>query len=92
MDIFFLFSTIIPYIMDFTKDNKIDKYLGELSFPIYISHILVINIFREFNLSNDLKLFLIITITLAMSILLIRINLPIERYRKYRLLNKYHDH
>lgn len=33
---------ILPKIFLATKDNKIDRYIGELSYPLYVSHMLVI--------------------------------------------------
>ena len=39
-----LFSTLIlllPFIFLFQKQNKFDSWIGELSYPIYINHFLV---------------------------------------------------
>jgi len=36
-----MFFLAIPFIFILTKKNKFDKYIGELSYPIYISHIFV---------------------------------------------------
>ncbi len=38
----------IPFIFTALKDNTIDRYIGELSFSIYISHHLIVSIFRSF--------------------------------------------
>ena len=32
----------LPFIFSITKNNKLDRYIGELSYPLYISHMLVI--------------------------------------------------
>ena len=37
-----LFLLAIPYIFRITKNDSIDGILGELSYPIYICHFLVI--------------------------------------------------
>lgn len=36
-----LFLTI-SQLFDSTKDNKLDRYIGELSYPVYITHMLVV--------------------------------------------------
>ena len=38
----------IPFIFLALKDNAIDRYIGELSFSIYISHHLIVSVFRSF--------------------------------------------
>lgn len=38
----------LPVIFSITKNNKIDRYIGELSYPLYISHMLVIWIVSSF--------------------------------------------
>lgn len=35
------FSACVPFVFILSKKWKIDRYLGELSYPIYISHLLV---------------------------------------------------
>ena len=38
----------IPFVFNALKNNSIDKYIGELSFAIYISHLLVVSVLRVF--------------------------------------------
>lgn len=38
----------IPFIFLALKDNVLDRYIGELSFSIYISHHLIVSVFRSF--------------------------------------------
>ncbi|MCF8321914.1 MAG: acyltransferase [Flavobacterium sp.] len=44
-----IFGTALSFVFRLTKNGKIDKYIGELSFPIYISHIFVFTIITHFN-------------------------------------------
>ena len=37
----------IPPLFKLTKDNKLDRFLGELSYPLYLCHFLVIDIFAQ---------------------------------------------
>jgi peptidoglycan/LPS O-acetylase OafA/YrhL len=42
----------IPFIFLAFKDNKADRYIGELSFSLYISHHLIISILRPYFFSH----------------------------------------
>ena len=37
----------IPFLFKSSKDNKIDRFLGELSYPLYLCHFLIIDIFAQ---------------------------------------------
>ncbi len=37
----------IPFLFKFTKNNKFDRFLGELSYPLYLCHFLIIDIFAQ---------------------------------------------
>ena len=41
---FGILVAVIPVLFLLTKDNPIDRYVGELSYPIYIAHMLVLMI------------------------------------------------
>lgn len=48
MLIYYLFVFIsIPFLFNYTKYNKFDRFLGELSYPLYLCHFLVIDIFAQ---------------------------------------------
>lgn len=40
--LYFTLTLLIPYIYRYFKDIKFDRSLGELSYPIYISHIIIL--------------------------------------------------
>lgn len=45
---YYLFVFIsIPFLFDLTKNNKFDRFLGELSYPLYLCHFLIIDIFAQ---------------------------------------------
>ncbi len=48
----------IPFVFLAFKNNKIDRYIGELSFSIYISHHLIVSILRSYFFSHPHYLFL----------------------------------
>lgn len=86
--ILFLFSFIfIPIIFNLFKNNKIDRFIGELSFPVYISHFLIIDILTHFTNLNHQYLGITTTIiSIIFSIFLLKLVIkPIDRIRQSRL-------
>ena len=82
---YLLFTLSIPTIFSFTKYNTFDKLLGELSYPIYISHALIISIVREFDPNPTVYVISIILLTIVISTTLNFITKPIETFRSVRL-------
>jgi len=86
--ILFLFSFIfIPFIFNLFKNNKIDRFIGELSFPVYISHFLIIDILTHFTSLPQQFLGLttaVFSILFSIIILKFIIN-PINRFRQSRI-------
>lgn len=79
----------VPFLFILSKTWKYDRYLGELSYPIYISHMLVITCFLQLKLPTFGSLGLTVTIcTLIMAILLNElIGKRIEKIRQRRVSN-----
>lgn len=76
----------IPFLFNQLKNNDIDKYLGELSYPMYVSHILIFYVTQIPSISYLHNGTLIAFITIIFSILLIQfVANPIEKYRQSRL-------
>ena len=86
--ILFVFSFVfIPFIFNLFKNNKTDRFIGELSFPVYISHFLIIDILTHFtNLPYILlgSISAIISIIFSVFILIFFIK-PIDRLRQNRI-------
>ncbi len=86
--ILFLFSFIfIPFIFNLFKNNKIDRFIGELSFPVYISHFLIIDILTHFTALPQQFLGLTTAIiSILFSIIILKfINNPINLFRQSRI-------
>jgi peptidoglycan/LPS O-acetylase OafA/YrhL len=80
----------LPFIFELSKHSKLDARIGELSYPIYISHMLVIGclspILRMLGLQEQKGLMACI-FTVIVSVLLVRlISDPIEKIRQSRVL------
>ena len=77
-----LFPFAIPYLFDLTKNNKIDRLIGNLSYPIYIVHYSVLKFCWDSGFSQvNIGLFvLIVSILIGVAIHFL-IEKPIEKYR-----------
>jgi peptidoglycan/LPS O-acetylase OafA/YrhL len=86
-----LFLSVIaflPFSFEATKRSKIDRFLGNLSYPIYISQSLIIRIVsaKKFPKLIDVgftSLIIVIILALLVNLLLVE---PIERYKAQRIM------
>ncbi len=79
----------MPAIFIYTKESRLDNYLGELSYPIYISHLFVLNA-TTYKLLKGESGFLLYILSMALvilfSALLVHMVIrPIEKYRQARV-------
>ncbi len=84
---FYLLSFLtIPFIFHLTKTRKWDAIIGEYSYPVYITHIMVNDLLKLFGFENTQHGEMNLFITLFFSWVLIRLVVnPVERIRKARL-------
>jgi len=79
----------IPFIFQMTRNNSKDNRIGELSYPIYITHLLIIYIVRILFDYYDVQLDMgptIIIITIIVSYVLLKLVAdPIEKLRQSRV-------
>lgn len=81
-----LIAISLPYVFKGFKNNTIDRYVGELSFSIYISHHLLVSIFRGYFFKNY-QLLSYYGIVVVMSSIVLAVALhhilvaPLEKYR-----------
>ena len=69
-----------------TSKSRLDRFIGELSYPVYVVHILVINILGDFMVRGSLFTVLAASITVFVSIALVKyVQAPTEKYRMLRL-------
>lgn len=74
-----------PILFKYTKNLKTDRLLGELSYPIYITHMFVLNLVKAAGVTNYHN---VITISgsVVLSIILIKlVGNPIEKIRQSRV-------
>ena len=80
----------LPALFFVTKKNKLDNFLAEFSYPIYLVHFSVIHLVdavlqKQLMFNQSLRVVLVVFLTLAMSYLLIvAVERPVDRFRKKR--------
>lgn len=76
----------IPMLFIYLKNSKTDNWIGQLSYPMYISHILIIKIIYSLPFAFLKQSWCMVTATVIFSLLLdIGIARPVEIYRQKRL-------
>jgi peptidoglycan/LPS O-acetylase OafA/YrhL len=76
----------IPFIFNFLKRNSIDKYIGELSYPIYVSHFFVLTCCHLQSYMLLKSAYVVVLLTIIFSYILnLVLTKPIEEYRQSRL-------
>ena len=72
-----------PLLFNLTRASKLDNALGQLSYPIYLSHVLVIDVVRGLDLGHVDKGLVATVVTIVLSAALyIVVDRPIERIRR----------
>ncbi len=76
------FVGLLPFVFRFTAKNNLDRQIGELSYPIYLLHGLVLYLNARWQLNS---LLFVLVLTVVLSVLLDRFLLQkIETYRQKR--------
>lgn len=86
-ELFFIaFFISIPYIFQLSKKSKIDRYIGDLSYTLYICHIFILTIVNKLNFLIINKGITVILLSFIISIILKHLlSDNIEKYRQNRL-------
>lgn len=91
-DFIYLFSIccVLPVIFKFTGSNRIDRWIGELSYPMYISHTLLLlvvrGIMQHYHIAEVYFSLIVIITTICFSFVLISlIGKRLENYRAKRV-------
>ncbi len=83
---FITFCLAIPFVFIFTKNSKFDAFIGDLSFPIYLSHVLIKQILEGNKYTQLHGGIIIAMVTILFSFFLNHyISKPIEHYRQSRI-------
>jgi peptidoglycan/LPS O-acetylase OafA/YrhL len=82
-------SVSLPFIFIAFKESKIDRYIGELSYPFYLSHWQIVELSRfemvKYNLSHGLMVVISFLLTIVVSCVLVNtVGRKIESIRIFR--------
>lgn len=81
----------IPFVFELSKSSKLDRYIGEMSYPIYISHLIFLDISRRiiihFGLKDSYQSAMTALLSIACSAILIKfVSQKIEYFRVKRVV------
>jgi peptidoglycan/LPS O-acetylase OafA/YrhL len=81
------FCICLPFIFERTKRLRFDGFVGDLSYPVYLNHVLLISMFGYFGFSTSRWLGLILAGASILFALILNelIANPIERFRQRRV-------
>jgi peptidoglycan/LPS O-acetylase OafA/YrhL len=80
----FAFFVSMPFIFDLTKNNRTDRFLGNLSYSIYMVHFLIIALVEEYR--EEYSIFMVLLpILVASLIVYFSIEAPVDRWRQGRV-------
>ena len=84
-----IFAGAVPFLFALTKDNKWDRAIGELSYPLYLCHIFVqLFVFSKMRATPQDASWIIAGISIGLALAIhLGVELPIERLRR-RLASK----
>lgn len=81
----------LPVLFHLTRAHKIDAYIGEYSYPIYIFHYMFVEIFAQSGVLKGTGLepvYLVLGLTLVHSVLAVHLlQMPLDRFRHARFKN-----
>jgi peptidoglycan/LPS O-acetylase OafA/YrhL len=85
------FILCLPFIFFYSRNMKFDRKVGELSYPVYLSHWLVISCFAKINffskINSNVEFILISFVVLSLSIFLLKyLQNPIDEIREFNLV------
>ncbi|WP_430395340.1 hypothetical protein [Ferrovibrio sp.] len=76
----------LPAILSLTNDNRVDRFLGELSYPIYVVHVLVISAMSMVMQKSAFLTLAAVMVTIAVSVVaVLAVERPIDRWRQRRV-------
>ena len=74
----------MPFVFDLTRKSRIDRFLGNMSYPVYVVHFLIIGFLEGYK--EEYSVFLLLALVFSASLLLhYGIEAPTDRWRQMRI-------
>ncbi len=89
---YILFAVSLPFLFNVWKDNSFDRWIGEISYPLYLVHGLVIGVF--FNVvrvptgSLGWEIIVVLTSALIAGAVYLLVDRPIDAWRHRRFVKR----
>jgi peptidoglycan/LPS O-acetylase OafA/YrhL len=84
---YFSIAALTPFAFNAFKDNGLDRWIGDLSYPIYLCHLVIVALVLTFE--PPFAAWVAIGATLALSaLLLVVVDHPVDRWRQRRANTK----
>lgn len=80
---YFIIALTTPFIFNAFKDNAVDRWVGDLSYPIYLVQLLTIGLVFTYEPPYALWVAIVSTILLSI-VVLVLVEHPIDRWRQRR--------
>lgn len=75
-------TVAIPWLFMLTRNNRLDRHLGEYSYPLYLCHVLVFELLGLLQWSSAWSAYLMIaTATALAAVLTVAVDKPADRFR-----------
>jgi peptidoglycan/LPS O-acetylase OafA/YrhL len=81
--LYVLFGSALPFLFQASKDWRLDRWTGNLSYPIYLVHASVL-LFLKIGYGVDAGLVTVLCSTIAALVLLVVVEQPLEKFRQRR--------
>lgn len=80
--LYFGIAVLTPFLFSLTKNSKLDRFFGDLSYPVYLCHILVFSIAKSLSMSPQLTTYFVLFVTLIVAAAVyFLVERPIDRFR-----------
>ncbi|MFZ6727575.1 acyltransferase family protein [Undibacterium sp. MH2W] len=87
--IVFVLISVIPFLFSKTKNSRIDRQIGEISFPLYVCHILVFQVGHYFFRKSTMVDLSLVSVTMLFAVTIIYcVDQPINNFRHSLLATK----
>lgn len=81
--LYIVFGSALPFLFQASKDWRLDRWIGTLSYPIYLVHASILLILK-IGYGVDAGLVTVLCSTLAALVLVVAIEQPLEKFRQRR--------
>ena len=81
--LYVLFGSALPFLFQASKNWRLDRWIGNLSYPIYLVHASILLILK-IGYGVDAGFVTVLCSTIAALVLLVAVEQPLEKFRQHR--------